>query len=194
MRDSAAVIFLRDGYAGASVDDITREARVSKATLYKYFPEKSMMFQAAMQAELDDAFQKSPFDKLRNGNAADILPIALTALAEWAAARQRVRLLRIITAEGVRFPQIAGAYESAVATRIIIPLKELIDFWIEGGQINDHDSDHSARQLVAMVMGQIQQHAMLTGSGFAKEQLATCARAAADLFLCGHAIADNISV
>lgn len=153
-----------------------------------------MMFQAAMHAELDDAFRKSPFEELRNGNAADILPIALMALAEWAAAKQRLRLLRIVTAEGIRFPQIAEAYEAAIATRIIIPLKELIDFCIKGGQINDHDSDHSARQLVAMVMGQVQQHAMLTGSRFTKEQLATCAQAAADLFLCGHAVADDISV
>lgn len=38
------------------------------------------------------------------------------------------------------------------------------------------------------------QHAMLTGFGFTKEQLATCARAAADLFLYGHAIAYDISV
>ena len=194
MRESAAVIFLRDGYAGASVDDITQEARVSKATLYKYFPEKSIMFHAAMHAELDDAFRNSPFEKLRNGDAADILPAALTALADWAVARHRVRLLRIVTAEGIRFPQIAEAYEAAIATRIIIPLKELIDFWIEEGQINDHDSDHSARQLVAMVLGQVQTRSMLTSSGYTKEQLATCARAAADLFLCGHAIADHISV
>lgn len=194
MRDGAAVIFLRDGYAGASVDDITRAAGVSKATLYSYFPDKSLMFSAAIRAEIDNAFRKSPFDKCRNGHPADILPKVLTELADWAAAKPRLRLLRIITAEGVRFPQAAAAYQAAIGDRIINPLETQIKTWIDRGQINIHDSDHSARQLVAMVTGQVQQHAMLTGSEFTKEQLSTFAQAAADLFLCGHAVTDEQAV
>jgi TetR/AcrR family transcriptional repressor of mexJK operon len=37
-------IFLRDGFDGASVDDIARAAGVSKATLYSYFPDKQLLF------------------------------------------------------------------------------------------------------------------------------------------------------
>lgn len=55
---------------------------MSKITLYSYFPEKSLMFHAAMQAELREAFQKSPFDELSDGAAANVLPKALTALAD----------------------------------------------------------------------------------------------------------------
>ena len=145
------------------------------------------MFQAAMQAELHDAFQKSPFDKLSDGAAADVLPKALTALADWAAAQQRVRLVRTVTAEWIRFPHIAAAYDAALTGRIIAPFKALLNAWIDRGQIDRHDSEHSARQLVAMIMGQVQQHAMLNGSKLTREQLVTCARAGADLFLGGHA-------
>lgn len=153
------------------------------------------MFQAAMQAELHEAFYKSPFDKLPGGQAADVLPKALTALADWAAAQQRVRLLRTVTAEGIRFPRIAAAYDAALAVRIIAPLKALLDAWIDRGQIDEClDSDHSARQLVAIVMGQVQQHAIMTGSGLTREQLVTCARAGADLFLRGHAGTDQQAV
>ena len=187
MRDGAAVIFLRDGYAGASVDDITREARVSKATLYSYFPEKSMMFHAAMQAELSDAFSKCPFNERTDGNAANILPKLLIAIADWAAAEQQVRLVRIVIAEGVRFPNIVVLYDRALARCIIDPLKALLDVWIDQNQINRHDSDHSARQLVAMVIGQVQQRTMLTGLKFTKMQLEECAQATAHLFLSSYA-------
>lgn len=152
------------------------------------------MFHAAMQAELHDAFEKSPFDKLSDGAAADVLPKALTALADWAAALQRVRLLRTVTAEGIRFPHIAAAYHAALVGWIIAPLKALLDAWIDRGQIDRHDSEHSARQLVAMIMGQVQQHAMMKGSKLTREQLVTCARAAADLFLRGHAGTDQQAV
>ncbi|WP_408595261.1 TetR/AcrR family transcriptional regulator C-terminal domain-containing protein (plasmid) [Paracoccus marcusii] len=152
------------------------------------------MFHAAMQAELHDAFQKSPFDKLSDEAAADVLPKALTALANWATAEQRVRLLRTVTAEGTRFPHIAAAYNAALTGRIIAPLKAFLDAWIDRGQIDRHDSEHSARQLVAIVMGQVQQHAIMTGSGLTREQLVTCARAGADLFLRGHAGTDQQAV
>lgn len=153
------------------------------------------MFHAAMQAEIREAFQKSPFDKLSDGAAANVLPKALTALADWAAAQQRVRLLRTVTAEGIRFPRIAAAYDAALASRIIAPLKALIDIWIDQGQIDEClDSDHSARQLVAIVMGQVQQHAIMTGSGLKQEQLGMCAQAAADMFLLGHASTDEQAI
>jgi len=40
----AREVFMADGFEGASVDDIARAAKVSKATLYKYFPDKRMIF------------------------------------------------------------------------------------------------------------------------------------------------------
>lgn len=48
----ARTIFLRDGFEGAAVDDIAREAGVSKATLYSYFPDKRVMFMEVFRSEL----------------------------------------------------------------------------------------------------------------------------------------------
>ena len=44
-------VFLRDGFDGASVDDIAREAGVSKATLYSYFPDKRLLFLEVAKTE-----------------------------------------------------------------------------------------------------------------------------------------------
>ena len=49
--DGAREIFLRDGFAGASVDDIARAAGVSKATLYSYFPDKKQLFSEVARHE-----------------------------------------------------------------------------------------------------------------------------------------------
>ncbi len=50
--EGARTIFLRDGFEGAAVDDIAREAGVSKATLYSYFPDKRVMFMEVFRNEL----------------------------------------------------------------------------------------------------------------------------------------------
>jgi len=49
--DGARQIFMRDGFEGASVDDIARAAGVSKATLYSYFPDKRLLFSEVARLE-----------------------------------------------------------------------------------------------------------------------------------------------
>jgi len=49
--EGARAIFLRDGFERASVDDIAREAGVSKATLYSYFPDKRLLFMEIAKSE-----------------------------------------------------------------------------------------------------------------------------------------------
>ena len=47
----AREVFLRDGFDGASVDEIARAAGVSKATLYNYFPDKRLLFMEVGKAQ-----------------------------------------------------------------------------------------------------------------------------------------------
>ena len=49
--EGARTVFMREGYEGASVDEIARDAGVSKATLYSYFPDKQHLFLAVLQSE-----------------------------------------------------------------------------------------------------------------------------------------------
>ena len=42
---------MRDGFEGASVDDIAKAAGVSKATLYSYFPDKRLLFSEVAKGE-----------------------------------------------------------------------------------------------------------------------------------------------
>ncbi|WP_164871498.1 TetR/AcrR family transcriptional regulator [Paracoccus sp. Arc7-R13] len=188
VRDGAAVVFLRDGYSGASVDDISREAQVSKATLYSYFPDKSVMFREVVRAAIADIPSQVSFEQFRNGKADKALPKVLTALVEWASSKPSLSLLRLMTAEALRFPQDAAEYERAVHICITNPLAEMIDGWIKLGQIKAHDFDFSARQLVAMVAGQIQQDALFTGSVPTKAKREEIVLGATRLFLSAYAM------
>ena len=100
----ARQVFLRDGFEGASVDDIAREAGVSKATLYSYFPDKRLLFTEVASAECR-----------RQAEAALTLidPSAPPAVVLHAAAEHIVafmtsdfgrRIFRICVAEADRFP------------------------------------------------------------------------------------------
>src|SRR5690348_5370610 len=49
--EAAKIVFLRDGYSGASMDTVSREAGVSKATLYAHFTSKEKLFAAVISGE-----------------------------------------------------------------------------------------------------------------------------------------------
>jgi AcrR family transcriptional regulator len=53
MRDAALVCIGRFGLAKTTVDDIAREAGVSRATLYRYYDGKTALVRAAVAAEFD---------------------------------------------------------------------------------------------------------------------------------------------
>ncbi|MDQ0395604.1 TetR/AcrR family transcriptional regulator [Labrys monachus] len=52
--DAASRIFARQGYEAASVEEIAFEAGIGKPTVYRYFPSKEALFEAAFGHALDD--------------------------------------------------------------------------------------------------------------------------------------------
>ncbi|MCH2459013.1 MAG: TetR/AcrR family transcriptional regulator, partial [Henriciella sp.] len=47
----AREVFFRCGYEGATVDAIAAEGKVSKATMYSYFPTKEQLFLSVVESE-----------------------------------------------------------------------------------------------------------------------------------------------
>src|SRR5277367_1427070 len=52
--DAGLKLFANRGYAGAAVQDITEEAKVTKPTLYYYFENKEGLFQALVDQAMDE--------------------------------------------------------------------------------------------------------------------------------------------
>lgn len=111
--EGARKVFLRDGFEGANVDDIAKEAGVSKATLYSYVPDKRLLFIEVAQIEcarmadralelIDDT--KSPREVLTVA-ASQIVPFLLSDFSQ--------KIFRICVAEAERFPELGRAFYAA---------------------------------------------------------------------------------
>lgn len=102
--DGARKIFMRDGFERAAVADIAREAGVSKATIYAYFPDKQLLFLEVARFECQ---RQSEAAEARVENDVPVRP-ALTFAAEQIVAFQLTdfgqRMFRIVVGEGERFP------------------------------------------------------------------------------------------
>lgn len=56
--EAARTVFVDAGYAGARIQDISREAGVNEAVLYRHFASKDDLFQAAIVAPLGDRVEQ----------------------------------------------------------------------------------------------------------------------------------------
>lgn len=181
----AATIFLRDGYAGASVDDIARAAGVSKATLYSYFPHKGLMFQQAMQAEvaaLDFALDLKPGLDPDQG-----VPRIAAQIAAWLVDPHLVLLYRVHVAEASRFPALSESFHDTVMRVLQDSIRPWLDRWTRSGSLDIEDTGMALRQLIALAGAALRDDVLL-----GREQAATrssvqgAADRAAALFLRAH--------
>jgi AcrR family transcriptional regulator len=74
-------LFARHSYAELSMADIAREAGISKALLYHYFPGKRDLFVATLQAAADEVRRRTEPDPALA--PAEALARSLTAFLEW---------------------------------------------------------------------------------------------------------------
>lgn len=139
-------VFLRDGFDGASVDDIAKESGVSKATLYSYFPDKREMFiemarvECQRQAEttLQNIDPEAPAPEVLTQIATGILQISLSDIA--------VKVFRICVAEAERFPELGRQFYETGPRMGRQRLAEFLRYATARGELNVTDCDMAAAQ------------------------------------------------
>ncbi len=128
--DGARRVFLRDGFEGASVDDIAREAGVSKATLYSYFPDKRLLFLEVAKAECGRQADETLALITHDLTVREVLTMAAARIVGFALSDFGIRTWRICVAEADRFPELGREfYDSGpalVRRRIVDYLAEAV--------------------------------------------------------------------
>lgn len=189
--EGARTVFLRDGYEGASMDAIAREAGVSKATLYSYFPDKRMMFIEVFRGELireaADAGALIDVDL----PVRQILPFVVQIMAAHRISPLGLRMFRIGVGEAERFPELAREYYQSGPLLWRQKLVRYLERGVERRELAIADVELAADQLIALSATAIHDRALFLGSDAVDpEMVREVAEAAVRLFLAGHAMTD----
>lgn len=144
--EGARAVFMRDGFEGASVDEIARASGVSKATLYSYFPDKRLLFsevariecnrqaEAAM-AEVDVA---APVEVALHEAADRIVRFFLSDFGQ--------QVYRICVAESYRFPELGARFYASGPALVRARLSAVLQAYVERGVLRIEDMDMAANQ------------------------------------------------
>ena len=129
--------FTERGFAATRIDDVARRAGVGKGTIYLHFRDKEALFQQLVIAMLGPLI--ADIEKIPDNN----LPIRtvmgrLSALfAREIYGTKRREVLRLMMAEGPRFPHLAEFYYRNVVERALAVLRALLDRAHARGELPD---------------------------------------------------------
>jgi TetR/AcrR family transcriptional regulator, mexJK operon transcriptional repressor len=132
IRAAARDLFLATGYERTTMDAIAAAARVSKQTLYRYYPAKEALFVDILRALTLGRFlqevptltsEASPIDRAQLEGA--LLAFAAGA-SEHVLAPEYVALLRVLIAEAPRFPEVADQLRATLVGQGSAALERLL--------------------------------------------------------------------
>ena len=148
--DGAREIFMRDGFEGASVDEIARAAGVSKATLYSYFPDKRLLFSEVARVECNRQAQE----------ALDLIDVSAPVEVALREAADRIvrfflsdfgqQVFRICVSESERFPELGRRFYASGPQLLRARLTQLFSPYVARGALRIEDTDLAASQFAEL--------------------------------------------
>lgn len=153
--DGAQRVFLSMGFDAASMNDITREAGVSKSTIYVYFESKDELFEILCEQHRNILFSQVAAingEALSDRESLIAYGIALVTLVT---SDMVISAQRTILGVTERKPEIGVRFYERGPRRGLFVLKTYVEMLVEQGRIEVPDTQHAAYQLAELFLAGI---------------------------------------
>lgn len=151
--DAALAVFLDRGFAGTRMADVADRAGVAKGTLYLHFRDKAALFEGVLRAVVVAplaglaAAAPAPGERVR-----DVLARLFHPVLRDMESSRRAALVRLVIAEGARFPEIAATYRRVVIDPGAAAIRALAARAAAGGELRCEALLQYPQLLVAPVL------------------------------------------
>jgi AcrR family transcriptional regulator len=153
---SALAVFSERGYHPSSIDDIAREAGISKALIYEHFDSKQGLYADLLEQNANELFERLAAAVARIEVESGAARLATGLNAFFAFVEERRESWRIL------FRDVADPETAAVLTRILDQVTDVVaDLIAQDPGVREVDQDagqrdHAIRLLAQMLVGAVQ--------------------------------------
>ena len=142
--------FIARGFAATRLDDVARRAGVAKGTIYLHFKDKESMFEELIRTAIVPMITRLWGTPPQAGaSVRDMVEGFAKTFIEEVATTRRGDLVRLIVAEGPRFPAVADFYYREVVSRGLAGMRALIELGIARGEIKQKNLARFPQIMVA---------------------------------------------
>lgn len=150
--EAALEEFIARGFAATRLDDIAKRAGVAKGTIYLHFKDKESMFEELVRLVIVPVVERLNNLPPPAGSVRDLVEAFASNFLREVVNTRRGDLVRLIVAEGPRFPAVADFYYREVVQRGISGMRALIQLGIARGEIREKGLAQFPQILVAPVL------------------------------------------
>ena len=150
--EAALEEFIARGFAATRLDDIAKRAGVAKGTIYLHFKDKESMFEELVRIVIVPVVERLNALPPPAGTVRDLIEAFASNFLSEVMGTRRGDLVRLIVAEGPRFPAVADFYYREVVSRGIAGMRALIELGIARGEIHQKNLARFPQILVAPAM------------------------------------------
>ncbi|WP_458760420.1 TetR/AcrR family transcriptional regulator [Afipia sp. TerB] len=130
--------FTARGFAATRLDDVAKRAGVAKGTIYLHFKDKEALFQELVRTALVPLIGRMANPPLVEGiSARALMEMFAETFSREVVGTRRGDILRMIIAEGARFPSLAEFYHREVVSVGIAGMRRIIEHGIARGEITN---------------------------------------------------------
>src|SRR3954454_22619870 len=140
--------FVARGFAATRLDDVAKRAGVAKGTIYLHYKDKEALFEELIRTAIVPLVTRLGAPAL-GGSVRDMIENFARAFIQEVATTKRGDIIRLIVAEGPRFPDVADFYYREVVSRGLAGMRALIDLGIARGEIAEKNLARFPQILVA---------------------------------------------
>lgn len=197
MVDAARTLFLRQGYAGTTMEEIAALAGRTKRTVYNLYADKDALF-TQMVVDLTayaEKFAGGLHEEFTVGISAANLRATLDDLGRRLALsilrHEVVAVRRLLIGEARVFPALASDYFDRVPGQVMDALASGFEHLGRVGLLRVADARRAAAQFAYLVAGEPLDRAMLVGTTPPREHVIACAREGVETFLARYGAAET---
>jgi len=147
--DAALDEFIARGFTATRLDDIARRAGVAKGTIYLHFKDKESMFEELVRTAIVPLVGRLVAPPSIGTSVRDTLEGFTRTFIQEVATTRRGDIIRLIVAEGPRFPAIADFYYREVISRGLVGMRALIELAIARGEVSHPELSRFPQIVVA---------------------------------------------
>lgn len=156
--ESARIVFFRDGFMAANLDEVAERAGVAKGTLYRYFENKAELYVAVLTGN-GDVFERKMRESIEEGEAPaeQVRRLARFYFQHWTTHREYFQIFWALANEQVigELPEPVVGQVSRLWEKCLRMLADVLDRGVRERVFAPHDSWEVANILWTLANGLI---------------------------------------
>jgi AcrR family transcriptional regulator len=133
--EAALEEFVARGFTATRLDDIAKRAGVAKGTIYLHFKDKESMFEELIRTAIVPLVGRITAPPPPGASIRETIERTALTFIQEIVSTPRADIVRLIIAEGARFPAIADFYYREVISRGLAGMRALIELAVARGEI-----------------------------------------------------------